>query len=88
MNCWFFTPTFSFLFSFIIVLIRDKLIKLAAIQHCEQRSICNVQCNQRKTGTDFVFLVLFNMLKQLIFTVCTMKTFVKSNSKHSMKDYS
>ena len=70
------------------MLIRDKLIKLTAIQHCKQRIICNVEYNQRNTVKDFVFLVLFNMLKQLIFTVCTLKNFVKSNSKRSMKEYS
>ena len=70
------------------MLIRDKLIKLAAIQHCKRRTICNVLRSQRKTGKDFVFLVLFNMLKILIFTVCTLKNLVKSNSKHSMKEYS
>ena len=66
----------------------DKLLKLAANQQRKRKTICNALRNQRKTGKDFVFLVFFNMLKQLIFTVCTLKNFVKSNSEHSMKEYS
>ena len=73
--CWFFIPrNFDFFcdflkFIFTIVLIRDKLIVLVAIQHSSRRTLCNELSNQKQTSKDFVFRGLCNMLKQLILTV-------------------
>ena len=92
-NYWFFIQgnfvflIFSFLLSFIRVLILEKLIDLVAIQHCKRRIVCKVLSTRRKTGKHFVFLVLFKILKQLTFTVCMLDNYVKPNSKHSMNEY-
>ena len=92
--CWFFNPrNFGFFCDFLkfivtIVLIRDKLIVLVAIQH--SRTLCNELSNQKKTSKDFVFRGLCNMLKQLLSlnSYCfKLNNFVKSISKHSMKEY-